>query len=261
MAYENLIVEHEDNIAVITINRPQVRNALNGATIAEISAAVDELANDPAVRAIVFTGSGDRAFVSGADINELRALQSRQDAEEFAQRGQDVFYKVEQTAKPVIVAVNGAAIGGGCELAMAGDVRVAAENARFGQTEINLGIIPGFGGTQRLPRIVGKGMAKWMIMSGELIDAQEALRLGLVERVVPAAELLATAKAMAKTLAAKAPVAIANAKEAINLGMERDLEHGLALEATLFGEVCATEDRVEGTSAFLEKRPANFKGR
>ena len=261
MAYQNISVERDENIAVITVNRPQVRNALNVATLRELGEALDELAVDPAVRAIVLTGAGDRAFVAGADINELRALGSSQEAEAFAQHGQGVFYKIEQIDKPVIVAVNGYALGGGCELALAGDIRLAADTARFGQPEINLGIIPGFGGTQRLSRAVGKSAAKLLILTGEMIDAQEALRLGLVDRLYPLAELLPAAKALAKALAAKAPVALALAKRAINLGLETSLERGLGLEVALFGQVCATEDRLEGTSAFLEKRQPSYKGR
>ncbi len=261
MAYQNILVEREDKIAVVTINRPQVRNALDVATVREIGAAVDELAADEGVRAIVFTGAGDRAFVAGADINELRAIESAAQAEEFARYGQAVFSRLEQLEKPVIMAINGFALGGGCELAMAGDIRLAADTAKLGQPEINLGIFPGYGGTQRLPRLVGKGAAKLMIMAGEMIDAQEALRLGLVDRVVPAADLLPTAKALAKTLAEKAPVALALAKKAIDQGLERSLADGLALEASLFGQVAATEDRREGTSAFLEKRKPSFRGR
>lgn len=261
VAFQNLTVERDDNVAVVTINRPRVRNVLNVATLQELADAFDELDADPAVRAIVCTGAGDRAFAAGADINELRALGSNQEAEGFAQHGQTVFYKIEQLDKPVIMAINGYALGGGCELALAGDIRLAADNARFGQPEINLGIIPGFGGTQRLPRVVGKSAAKLLIMAGEPIDAQEALRLGLVDRLYPPAELLPAAMALAKSLAAKAPVALAQAKQAINQGLETSLERGLAREVALFGQVCTTEDRVEGTSAFLEKRQPVYKGR
>jgi enoyl-CoA hydratase len=261
VAFQNLTVQRDDNVAVVTINRPQVRNALNIATLGELADAFDELAADPTVRAVVCTGAGDRAFVAGADINELRALSSSQEAEAFAQNGQDVFFKIEQLEKPVVMAINGYALGGGCELALAGDIRLAADNARFGQPEINLGIIPGFGGTQRLPRLIGKSAAKLMILSGEPIDAQEALRLGLVDRVYPPAELLPAALALAKSLATKAPVALAYAKQAINQGLEFILERGLGREVALFGQVCTTEDRVEGTSAFLEKRPPVYKGR
>ncbi|MHB1007622.1 MAG: enoyl-CoA hydratase-related protein [Chloroflexota bacterium] len=260
MAYENLIVEREGNFAVVTINRPKVLNALNRATLNELALAVDELAKDPAVRAVVITGAGEKSFVSGADVNELRALTSSADAEEFSQLGQNAFYRIEQMDRPVIVAINGYALGGGCELALAGDIRIAADTARLGQPEINLGIIPGYGGTQRLPRLIGKSAAKLLVLSGDMIDAAEALRLGLVDRVVPAAELMSVAKDLARKLAGKAPLAVAHAKTAINLGMERELERGISLEITLFGQVCATEDRVEGTSAYLEKRKPAFKG-
>jgi enoyl-CoA hydratase len=261
VAYENLLVERDGDIAVVTINRPKVLNALNVATVRVIVAVVAELEADASVRAVVFTGAGERAFVAGADINELRAIESAVEAERFARYGQSVFARLEKMEKPVIMAINGFALGGGCELAMAGDIRIAADTAKLGQPEVNLGIFPGYGGTQRLPRLVGTGTAKLLIMSGETIDAQEAFRIGLVDRVVPAAELLATAKNLAKQLAAKAPVALALAKKAIDLGTQTDLERGCALEASLFGLVASTEDRVEGTGAFLEKRKPTFKGR
>lgn len=261
MAYENLLIEREDGVAVVTFNRPQVRNALNRATLAELAQAIDELEADPGVRAVVLTGAGDRAFVAGADINELRAMGDAAEAQAFAAYGQGVFNRLEQMAKPVIVAINGYALGGGCEMAMACDIRLAADTAQLGQPEINLGIFPGYGGSQRLPRLVGRGAAKLMIMTGEMVSAQEALRLGLVDRVVPAAELLAVAKALAKNLASKAPVALALAKKAINTGLDYGLERAIAYEAELFGQVAETEDRREGTAAFLEKRKPEFKGR
>lgn len=259
--YQNILIERDEHIAVITINRPQVRNALDALTLRELGAAVDEIEADQTVRALVVTGAGDRAFVAGADINEIRDLVGAQEAEAFAQNGQGVLYKMEQLPKPVIAAINGYALGGGAELALAADIRLAADTARLGFSEINLGIFPGFGGTQRLPRLIGRSAAKLMIFTGKMIDAREALRLGLVDRVYPVAELLPAAKALAKTLATKAPVAMALAKQAVNLGMETSLERGTSLEVRLFGQVCASEDRVEGTRAFLEKRQPEFKGR
>nr|MBC7244983.1 enoyl-CoA hydratase/isomerase family protein [Chloroflexota bacterium] len=261
MDYQNILVTREEDIAIITFNRPQVLNALNHATMAELSAAIDELAHDEDIRCIILTGAGEKAFVAGADINELRAIGSGAQGAEFAAQGQSILFKIENLSKPVIAAINGYALGGGCELAMACDIRIAADTAKLGQPEINLGIIPGYGGTQRLPRLVGKGYAKWLILSGDMISAQEALRIGLVELVVPAAELMTRARELAHKLARKAPVAVALAKMSINVGLGTDLVTGCAFEASQFGLVCATEDRVEGTTAFLEKRPAQFKGK
>jgi enoyl-CoA hydratase len=210
---------------------------------------------------VVLTGVGDRAFVAGADINELRALAGRGTAGAmYGSRLQAVTVRWERLPKPVVAAINGYALGGGCELAMSADVRIAAENARFGQPEINLGIIPGAGGTQRLPRLVGKGYAKLMVLSGEPIDAQEALRIGLVQRVVPVERLMEEARSLAAKLAGKAPVALRLAKQAVNDGLEADLDRGLALEARSFGLALGTADAAEGTAAFLEKRAAQFKG-
>jgi len=236
-------------------------NALNAATLDEIEAAVDEVAGDAAVRALVVTGAGEKAFVAGADINEIRALPSPQAGAEMSRRGQRLFFKIERLGKPVIMAVNGFALGGGCELLLSGDVRLASDTARIGLPEINLGIFPGYGGTQRLSRLVGKGTAKLMVYTGDMIDAQEALRIGLVQRVLPAAELLAAAKALGKQLALKAPIALALAKRTIDDGAEVDLERGCAMEAANFGILCATEDKAEGTTAFVEKRKAVFRGR
>jgi len=261
MPYENVLVEREGNIAILTINRPKLLNALNDATVAEIGAAIDELGADPNVGAVIITGAGERAFVSGADINELRAMSGAPQAEAKVAASQAVCNKVERLPKPVIAAINGFALGGGCELAMSCDIRIAADSARLGQPEINLGIIPGMGGTQRLPRLVGKGWAKYLDLSGEFIDADTALRIGLVEKVVPAAELLTAAKDLAGKLASKAPLAVAAVKKAINDGMEVDLDRGLAIEAAQFAIASVTEDRVEGTSAFLEKRKPRWKGK
>lgn len=261
MDYQNLIVEREEAIGIITINRPRALNALSMATMRELDAAIDELAADPAVRVIILTGAGDRAFVAGADISEFNNLPSAKVATEYALRGQAVLNKMEALSKPIIAALNGFALGGGCELAMSCDIRLAADTARLGQPEINLGIIPGYGGTQRLPRLVGRGAAKLLCLTGDMIDAHEALRLGLVDRVLPAAELPAEAKALAHKLAAKAPVALALIKQAINNGLEGSLAQGLSYEAAQFGLVFDTEDRVEGVNAFLQKRQAEWQGR
>jgi len=261
MGYSNISLEREDGIATLTINRPQALNALNRATMADLSAAIEELEMDTHTRCVILTGAGDKAFVAGADINELRAIADAAAGAEFAARGQALLFRIENLNKPVVAAINGYALGGGCELAMACDVRLAADSARLGQPEVTLGIIPGYGGTQRLPRLVGKGRAKWLILSGEMISAQEALRIGLVDFVVPAAELMAAANQLAQKIASKAPLAIAWAKQSINVGSETDLVTACAYEASQFGLVCGTEDRTEGTSAFLEKRAPQFKGR
>ncbi len=261
MEYQNILVTREENIGIVTFNRAKVLNALNHATMVELSAAIDELDSDRTVRCIILTGAGEKAFVAGADINELRAIASSAEGTEFAAWGQNIFFKIETLSKAVIAAINGYALGGGCELAMACDIRMAADSAKLGQPEINLGIIPGYGGTQRLPRLVGKGRAKWLILTGDMISAQEALRIGLVDFVVPVAELMNKAKELARKIASKAPLAVAWAKKSINVGTEIDLVAACAYEASQFGLVCGTEDRVEGTTAFLEKRPAQFTGR
>jgi enoyl-CoA hydratase len=261
MAYKYVLVDREDKIAVVTINRPDKFNALNEDVVADISAAMDEVAADDEVRAIVLTGAGEKAFVSGADIGLLQSLKTPEAASAHSRLGQAVMLKIENLPKPVVVAINGYALGGGLELAMACDIRLAAATAKMGQPEIGLGLSPGYGGTQRLPRLVGKGMAKLMIFTGDMIDAEEALRVGLVQRVVPGAELLTEAKALAKKLAGKAPLSMASCKRAINIGLETDLERGLAIEALEFGGLSATEDYQEGTAAFLEKRAPVFKGR
>ncbi len=261
MAYENIIVEREDNVAVITFNRPKALNALNRALMAELDAALDELAADDSVGAIVLTGAGEKAFVAGADISEFNDYGSASQAAAFALKGQAVLNKIENLPKPVIAAINGFALGGGCELAMACDIRLAADTARLGQPEINLGILPGYGGTQRLPRLVGRGQAKLLCLTGDHITADEALRIGLVDKVVPAAELMAEVRKLAGKLAGKAPVARALIKRAINVGLEGSLAEGLAFEASQFGLVFNTEDRVEGVNAFLEKRKPTWKGK
>lgn len=261
MAYENVILEREGEIAILTVNRPKVLNALNGATLDDIEAAVDEVRMDDGVRVLIVTGAGDKAFVAGADINQINQLPSASAGVAMSRHGQEVFFKLERLDKPVIAAINGFALGGGCEVAMACDIRIAADTARLGQPEINLGIIPGYAGTQRLPRLVGKGAAKLMIYTGEMVKAEEALRIGLVDKVVAASELLDEAKALAKQLLAKSPIALAVAKRSIDLGMEVDLDRGSAIEAMNFGIACSTEDKNEGTSAFLEKRKPIFKGK
>ncbi|TKJ30587.1 MAG: hypothetical protein CEE40_04465 [Chloroflexi bacterium B3_Chlor] len=261
MAQEFVLISREENIAILTINRPDKYNALNDQVMAEIDAALDELRADDDVRAIIMTGAGDKAFVSGADIGMLQDLKSSPEAVANSRRGQAMTLKIESLSKPVIAAINGYALGGGLELAMACDIRIAADTARLGQPEINLGINPGYGGTQRLPRLVGKGMAKLLILTGDMIDAEEALRIGLVQKVVPLADLMDEAKALAKKLATKPPLTLAACKGAIDLGLEVDLERGLSIESLEFGVLCSTEDYKEGTSAFLEKRKPVFKGR
>jgi enoyl-CoA hydratase len=261
MAYKYMLIDREDNVAVLTINRPEKYNALNDEVVAEIGDALDELAADDEVHAIVITGAGDKAFISGADIGMLLALGASHEGVANSRRGQAMTLKIEKLPKPVIAALNGFTLGGGLELAMACDIRIAADTAKLGQPEMNLGLSPGYGGTQRLPRIVGKGMAKLLIFTGDMIDAEEAFRIGLVEKVVPAAELMDVAKGLARKLAEKSPLIVGVAKESINLGMEVDLDRGLSMEALQFGVICMTEDCKEGCSAFLEKRKAVFKGR
>ena len=260
MAYENILLERDANVAIIKVNRPKVLNALNDATIAELHAAVDELAVDREVRAVIITGEGEKAFIAGADINELNALKTAMATTRKLSEGQQLLKKIENLPKPVIIAINGFALGGGTEVALAGDIRIMADTARMGLPEINLGIFPGYGGTQRLPRLVGKSTAKMMIFTGDHVTADEALRIGLVDKVVPAAELMNTAKSLATKLASKAPIALALAKQAINEGMEADIDRGFVLESALSGIVMMTEDRIEGTCAFLEKRQPQWKG-
>jgi enoyl-CoA hydratase len=260
MNTQHIRVDVKDTIAVITVNRPKVLNALNVATMLELDAAIEGLMADDQVGAIVLTGAGDRSFVGGADIREFNSLASAHAAAQYALRGQAILDRIERGPKPVIAAINGFALGGGCELAMACDIRLAADTARLGQPEINLGILPGYGGTQRLPRLVGRGMAKLLCLTGDMISADEALRIGLVDRVVPAAELMAEAEALARKLASKAPVARALIKQAINVGLAGSLEEGLAYEAAQFGLVFDTQDRIEGVTAFVERRPAQWSG-
>ena len=260
MAYENLILERDGAVAVVTINRPKVLNALNSATMEELTAVMGELGADDSVRAIVLTGAGEKSFVAGADINEL-AVQTPVGGRDHAQRGQRVLDTIEQLGKPVVAAINGFAFGGGCELAMACTLRVAADTAKLGQPEINLGLIPGYAGTQRLTRLVGRGVALEILLTGDAISAAEAHRIGLVNRVVPAADLMSEAKTLAQHLASKAPVAARFIIDAVTRGADLPLAHAQVYETTLFGLVSTTDDMREGTRAFLEKRKAEFKGR
>jgi enoyl-CoA hydratase len=259
-SFENLLVERDGGVAVLTVNRPKVLNALNAQTLDELRRAILDLKRDEAVRAVIVTGAGEKSFVAGADINEL-ATQTPTTGREHAMIGQHIFDLIEQMGKPVIAAINGFALGGGCELAMACTIRLAADTARLGQPEINLGIVPGYGGTQRLARIVGRGRALEILLTGDMLTAQEAYRLGLVNRVVPAAELMAEAKKLAATLAAKAPIAVRYILEAVDRGLDMPFAEGQVFEATLFGLIASTDDMREGTKAFLEKRKAEFKGR
>jgi enoyl-CoA hydratase len=259
MPFENLLVERDGPVAVITINRPRVLNALNSQTLDELRRVVLDLKQDDGVRAIIVTGAGDKAFVAGADINELAVL-SPAAGREHALAGQHVFDLIENLGKPVIAAINGFALGGGCELAMACTLRLAADTAKLGQPEINLGLIPGYAGTQRLARLVGTGRALEIVLTGTPITASEAERIGLVNRVVPAAELLNEARKLAAQLAAQAPIAVRYIIAAINKGVEMGFAESSVFEATLFGLVASTADMREGTRAFLEKRKAEFKG-
>jgi len=260
MPFDNLFVQRESHVAVLTIQRPQRLNALDASTLDEIRQAVLDFQQDESIRCVIVTGSGDKAFVAGADVNEL-ARDTPDGALQRALRGQQVFDLIEQLGKPVIAAVNGLALGGGCELAMACTLRIAADTARFGQPEINLGLIPGFAGTQRLARLVGKTRAMEMILTGHPISASDALAIGLINRVVPAADLMSAARTLASELATKPPIALRYAMAAINNGLEMPFAEGCQLEASLFGMVTTTGDMREGTKAFLEKRKAVFTGK
>ncbi len=261
MPYQHIIYEKEEPFAILTFNRPKVRNALNSLTIVEAIDAVKSTEEDDSIRVLIITGAGDRAFVSGADINELRERNSLTELEEKAGRRKVLTRRLETISKPTIAAINGFATGGGLELAMACSIRIASENARVGLPEINLGIMPGNGGTQRLPRLVSKGYAMEMILTGDLIDAQEAHRIGLINHVVPQSELMDKAKEIARKIASKSSLAVKVAKDAINTGMNMGLTEGLDYEAKLFAILCGSEDKNEGVSAFLEKRKPSFKGR
>jgi len=259
MPYENLLYEVRDSIGYVTFNRPKVLNALNHRTMEELGQILESARADRGVRVLIITGAGEKSFVAGADISEL-AKHNPITGKEDTLWGQAILHKLETLGKPSIAALNGFALGGGCELALACSMRIASKGARLGQPEVKLGIIPGYGGSQRLPRLCGKGVAHELVLTGEMISAEEALRIGLVNRVVEPAELIPTCEAIAKKIIANAPLAVKYAIEAIEHGMEMTQEEGLFLEATLFGVCCSTEDMREGTRAFLEKRPAQFKG-
>lgn len=260
MTFSNILFENKNSIAYVTVNRPDKLNALNMATMEELRAAFHSIKNDNAVRVVLLTGSGEKAFIAGADIGEL-AQNDAVSAKEYTHRGQSVLNLIENLGKPVIACINGFALGGGCEIALACTMRLASENAKLGQPEVKLGIIPGYGGTQRLPRLVGKGIAMQLLLAGEMITAQEALRIGLVNEVTAASDLIARAEAIAQKIIANAPLAVQYTMEAVNKGMDVPLAEGLYLEATLFAVACATQDKKEGTAAFLEKRPPKFAGR
>lgn len=260
MTNEHIVVEVAEGVAVLTLNRPKVLNALNAALLSELDAALDALGADDAVRALIITGAGEKAFAAGADIQELAAVNGLE-GQALAARGQRVFGKMETLGKPVIAAINGFALGGGCEMAMAATIRIASETAKLGQPEVKLGLIPGYGGSQRLPRLVGKGAAMKLVLTGEMISAAEALRIGLVDEVVPAAELMPRARALAATIASVAPIAVRQCIAAVHAGYDLPLDEALAHEAALFGLCCGTADKAEGTSAFLEKRAARWSGK
>src|SRR5277367_6293041 len=260
MNFENILFEKKGAIAYVTVNRPKVLNALNMATMEDLRAAFTAIKDDREVRVAIMTGSGDKAFIAGADIGEL-AKHDAVSGKEYTHRGQSVLDLIENLGKPVIACINGFALGGGCEIAMACTMRLASENAKLGQPEVKLGIIPGYGGTQRLPRLVGKGIAMQHILVGEMISAQEAHRIGLVNEVTSAADLIPRAEAIAAKIIANAPLAVQYAMEAVNKGMEMTLSEGLYLEAVLFAVACSSEDKKEGTSAFLEKRAPQFRGK
>src|SRR5712691_1846870 len=260
MNYENVKADVRDGLLVLTIDRPKVLNALNAKTVEEIYQVFAAARDDEAVKAVIVTGSGEKAFVAGADINEL-AVKTPVTGKETSERGQFILSFIEKFPKPVIAAINGFALGGGCELALACHIRIASEKAQIGLPEVTLGIIPGYGGTQRMARLLGKGKALELICTGDRINATDAEKIGLVNRVVPADQLMATCEEMAKKIASRGPLAIRAAIEAVNNGLNMSFEEGQFLEATLFGLLCASDDTKEGMRAFLEKRAANFKGK
>lgn len=260
MEFKNLILEKKGAVAVLTFNRPKALNALNTETLTELSAAVDAIGKDASIKVVICTGSGEKAFVAGADItevNKLSALEGRQ----FGQLGQAVFRKIELLPQPVIAAINGFALGGGCELAMSCDIRIASENAQFGQPEVKLGVTPGFGGTQRLPRIVGTSMASELLFAGDNIDAQEAYRIGLVNRIYPLDTLMDEAMKLANRIVERAPIAVQLCKSAVQHGMNMDIDSAQAYEAEIFALSISTQDKKEGTTAFMERRKPVFEGR
>jgi enoyl-CoA hydratase len=260
LIFDNIFVEKKDGLAYLTVNRPNVLNALNKATLAEIGAALEDIRDDPGVSGLIVTGAGNKAFVAGADIAEIAAI-STVEASAFTRRGQAVFDLLENLGKPSVAAVNGFALGGGCEFALACTLRLATASARFGQPEVRLGVTPGFGGTQRLPRLVGKGRALQMILTAEPIDAQEAYRIGLVNEIVVAEKLLERAADILRKIAANAPLAVRFSIEAVNRGLQAGQGEGLVIESALFAVCASSEDKKEGTAAFIGKRQAQFNGR
>ena len=260
MMYKYLLLEKEDGIGILYINRPDAMNALNTGVLEEIIQAVGEISRDNEIQVLIITGAGDKSFVAGADIKEMHGL-TAVEGREFGYIGQAAFRAIEKLEKPVIAAVNGFALGGGCELAMAADIRLASEKAKFGQPEVGLGITPGFGGTQRLPRLVGEGRAMELILTANTINAEEAYRIGLVNHIYPAADLLDEARKMARKIMANAPLAVKYAMSAVNKGLQTDIDTGMAIEADLFGICFATEDQKAGMGAFLNKEKASFKAK
>lgn len=260
MAYENIILEKEDYLAILYINRPKTLNALNKDTLTEIRSALEDIAADKTIKVVVVTGAGDKAFVAGADIAYMQPL-SAVEGREFADYGEKTFRMIEQLEKPVIAAINGFALGGGCELAMACDIRLAGDNAKFAQPEVGLGVIPGFGGTQRLPRLTGEGRAKELTFTADTIGAEEAYRIGLVNHVYPAAELMDAARKLARKIASKGALAVGFAKFAISRGMQVDIDTAMSIESDMFGICTSTFDQKEGMGAFLEKRKPSFQGK
>jgi enoyl-CoA hydratase len=260
MSYENLLIEKKDGVAIVTINRPKKMNALNRKTVQELDAAFEVLEKDPEVGGVIVTGAGEKAFVAGADIAEVARF-APVEGKDFAMQGQRMLDRIEALGKPVIAAVNGFALGGGCELALACHVRLGAEEAKIGTPEVKLGVICGYGGTQRLPRLVGRGRALEVLLTGEVVDAREAERIGLFNHVHPRERLLAEAEALLRRMLVNSPIGLRFTLEAVRGGLDMSLEDGLLQEATLFGLICATEDMREGTKAFLEKREAEFTGR
>jgi enoyl-CoA hydratase len=257
---ENVVYDKKGPIGYVTLNRPKVMNALNKATINELQGVFEDARNDSAVRGVILTGAGEKAFAAGADIAEI-ANNTAVEAEEATRRGQALTDLIENLGKPVIAAVNGFALGGGCELAMACTIRIAAESAKFGQPEVRLGVMPGYGGTQRMPRLIGRGRALKLILSGEVIDASEAYRIGLVDELEPDTHVIERAETVLKKIMANAPLSVRYALEAVNKGLETSVAEGLLLEASLFAICASTDDKKEGTSAFLEKRSPNFRGK
>lgn len=260
MAYKFILLEKEDGIGILYINRPEAMNALNTGVLEEIIQVAEEISRDDEIQVLIITGAGDRAFVAGADIKEMHELTAVK-GREFGYIGQAAFRAIEKLEKPVIAAVNGFALGGGCELAMAADIRLASDKAKFGQPEVGLGITPGFGGTQRLPRLVGEGRAMELILTANTIDVEEAYRIGLVNHIYPAATLLDEARKMARKIMGNAPLAVKYSKSAINKGLQTDIDTGMAIEADLFGICFSTEDQKAGMGAFLNKEKTSFKGK